>query len=77
MKNFTLSFCPEIFLGVTIHVGRQENNLGQKVNENFVRIDPGKRKSKKVKKISFSWRLFEKLKQYLEGLAIFHKPLLC
>ena len=31
-----------------------------------------------MKKISFSaLPCFEKLKQYLEGLAIFHKPLVC
>ena len=54
----------------------QEKILGHKVNEKIFRVDPGKEKSKKVKKILFSGRsCFEKLKQFLGGLAIFHKPL--
>ena len=59
--------------------GSQEKNLGQKVNEKFFRVDPGK-KSKSVKKFFLSFSAlscFEKLKQYLEGAAIFHTSLAC
>ena len=56
--------------------GSQEN-LGPKVNEKYFMVDQGK-KIQKSEKILFSGRLcFEKLKQYLGGLAIFHKPLVC
>ena len=48
-----LTFCPKIFLRVTIHVVEPEKNLGQKVNEKFFRVDPGRKKSKKVDKILF------------------------
>ena len=78
MKNFTLGFCPKIFLRVTLHVGESGKILGQKVDEKYFRVDPGQKIQKSEKKILFSGRLcFEKLKQYLGGLAIFHKPLVC
>ena len=52
--------------------------MGQKVDEQIFRVDPGKNKSKNVKKLLFSALVcFQKLKQYLECLAIFHKPLVC
>ena len=55
----------------------QEKKMGQKVNEKFFRVDPGK-KVQKSEKILFSGRLcFEKLKQYLGGLAIFHTSSVC
>ena len=58
-------------------MGKSGKKLGQKFNENFFRVDQGK-KNKNVNKILFSTLpCFEKLKQYLGGLAIFHKPLVC
>ena len=57
--------------------GSQEN-LGPKVNEKIFREDPGEKKSKNVKKISFSeLPCFEKLKPFLGGLAIFHTSSVC
>ena len=42
------------------------------------RVDPGTKKSKNMKKLLFSaLPCFETLKQYLGGLTIFHKPLVC
>ena len=57
--------------------GGQEYILGPKVNEKLFRVDPRK-KSKNVKKLLFSaLPCFEKLKQYLGGLAIFHPSSVC
>ena len=58
--------------------GSQEKILGHKVNEIFFRVDPGRKKSKNVKKILiFARRCFERLKQYLGGSAIFHTSSVC
>ena len=73
-----LGFCPTLFLGVTLHVGKSGKNFGQKVNVNFFRVDPGRKKSKNVKKLLiFARRCFERLKQYLGGSAIFHTSSVC
>ena len=58
--------------------GSQEKNLGQKVNEKFFKLDQGKKQNKNVKILLFSaLPCFEKLKQYLGGLAIFHTSSVC
>ena len=52
-KNFTLSFCPKFFWESLYMWGSQEKILGHKVNEKIFRVDPGRKKSKKVNKILF------------------------
>ena len=53
MKNCTFSFCPNFFLESLYMWGSQEKILGHKVNEKIFRVDPGRKKSKKVNKILF------------------------
>ena len=64
----------KMFLWESLYMwGSQEKILGKKVNVNFFRI-----KNPKTWKILISaHRCFEKLKQYLGGLAIFLRPLVC
>ena len=53
MKNCTFSFCPNFFWESLYMWGSQEKILGHKVNEKIFRVDPGRKKSKKVNKILF------------------------
>ena len=49
-EKIYIGFLSQNFLGVTIHVRESGKKLGQKVLEKFFMVDPGKEKSKKVKK---------------------------
>ena len=52
-KNFTLSFCPKFFWESLYMWGSQEKILGHQVNKKKFRVDPARKKSKKVNEILF------------------------